>query len=228
MSKGLIVFDMDGVLVEVKESYRETIRATVLHFTQQPITHEQIQEYKNAGGWNNDWLLSQKICLDLGVEVPYDTIVKTFNEYFFGRGDTPGLMLRERWIAAPGLLERLNEIYDFAVFTGRLRAEAQMTLDRFASNLRFFAVIGDDNVENSKPAPDGLLKLRQMHPAGPILYIGDTIDDARSGQAAAVPFVGIAAKGSYLREDLVKILRANNARAVLEDINQLEDYLPHA
>jgi len=228
MARGLLVFDMDGVLVDVKESYRETIRATVQHFSGQEVTHEQIQEYKNAGGWNNDWLLSQKICADRSLEVEFATVVKVFNEYFFGNAETPGLMLRERWIAAPGLLERLNEIYDFAVFTGRLRAEAQMTLDRYASNLRFFAVIGDDDVENSKPAPDGLLKLRETHPTGPTLYIGDTIDDARAGQAAGVPFVGIAAKGSYLRDELVVALRANNARAVLDDINHLEDYLPHA
>ena len=28
-------------------------------------------------------------------------------------------MLRERWVAKPGILEKLNEQFDFAVFTGR-------------------------------------------------------------------------------------------------------------
>ena len=32
MVKGVIAFDMDGVLVEVSESYRETIVQTVKHF----------------------------------------------------------------------------------------------------------------------------------------------------------------------------------------------------
>ena len=31
--KDLIIFDMDGVLVDVSESYRAAIQATVLHFT---------------------------------------------------------------------------------------------------------------------------------------------------------------------------------------------------
>ena len=57
----LIVFDMDGVLAEVTESYREAIVQTVEHFTGQRITRDLIQEYKNRGGWNNDWALSQKI-----------------------------------------------------------------------------------------------------------------------------------------------------------------------
>ena len=65
----MIVFDMDGVLTEVSESYREAIVQTVLHFTGREITRDLIQEYKNQGGWNNDWALSQKIAADLGVNV---------------------------------------------------------------------------------------------------------------------------------------------------------------
>ena len=50
----LIVFDMDGVLAEVTESYREAIVQTVEHFTTKRVGHDLIQQYKNAGGWNND------------------------------------------------------------------------------------------------------------------------------------------------------------------------------
>jgi len=46
MEKPLIVFDMDGVLVDVSESYREAIVQTVRHFTGAEITRAQIQEYK--------------------------------------------------------------------------------------------------------------------------------------------------------------------------------------
>ncbi len=62
----IIVFDMDGVLTEVSESYREAIVQTVEHFTNQRITRDLIQQYKNQGGWNNDWALSQQIAADLG------------------------------------------------------------------------------------------------------------------------------------------------------------------
>ena len=50
----LIVFDMDGVLVDVTDSYRETIRDTVRQFTGISITHTEIQAAKNRGGSNND------------------------------------------------------------------------------------------------------------------------------------------------------------------------------
>ena len=71
----VIVFDMDGVLAEVTESYREAIVQTVKHFTGTLIDRDSVQEYKNRGGWNNDWALSQKIASDFGVEVPYQTVV---------------------------------------------------------------------------------------------------------------------------------------------------------
>jgi len=79
VSAQMIVFDMDGVLVDVTDSYRETIVRTVEHFTGKAITRDQIQDYKNRGGWNNDWALSRKICSDLGVEVEHRNIVEYFN-----------------------------------------------------------------------------------------------------------------------------------------------------
>ena len=57
--KNLLVFDMDGVLVEVTESYRAAIQQTVLHFSGGEPSREEIQEWKNrGGGWNDDWKLS--------------------------------------------------------------------------------------------------------------------------------------------------------------------------
>ncbi len=41
----VLVFDMDGVLVDVTDSYRETIVRTVEHFTGRTITRESIQDY---------------------------------------------------------------------------------------------------------------------------------------------------------------------------------------
>lgn len=224
----LIVFDMDGVLVEVSESYRETIVRTVEHFTGKRITRELVQEYKNAGGWNNDWALSRKIAADLGVDVPYDTVVEYFNSIFFGNvtdGIPDGLMARERWIAAPGLLESLAASYEFSIFTGRLREEAMMTLRRFANGLRFDPLIGAGDVTRGKPDPEGLEKIRALRPGAELVYIGDTVDDARSSKAAGVPFIGIAAPGVPQRERLVELLEAESPLAILNDINELPKVL---
>ncbi len=98
MSEPLLVFDMDGVLVDVTESYRETIQRTVEHFTGHRISREEIQDWKNRGGWNDDWALSHRLISDAGARVDYQVVVDYFNSIFHGDG-TSGLILRERWIA---------------------------------------------------------------------------------------------------------------------------------
>jgi HAD superfamily phosphatase len=220
----MIVFDMDGVLTEVSESYREAIVQTIQHFTGQQITRDLIQEYKNQGGWNNDWALSQKIAADLGISVEYGEVVSAFNERFLGKnGD--GLIQRERWFPQEGLLERLLARFELAIFTGRLRYEADISLKRFAGDCRFDPIICSDDVVNGKPAPDGLHSILRMKPGRKLIYVGDTVDDARSASAAGVPFIGIAADSHSRRGDLVKLFEAEHAIAVIENINQIESAL---
>lgn len=218
----MIVFDMDGVLVDVSDSYRETIVQTVRHFTGQTVARERIQEYKNAGGWNNDWDLSQKICADLGVAVNYQAVVDEFNRLFLGDNGEPGLITRERWIARPGVLERLHSQFDFGIFTGRLRFEADITLQRFAPALRFDAIVAADDLEHQKPHPEGLHRIAALDRERPLLYVGDTVDDARAARAAEVPFVGVAAETHGHRSELLRLFTQEKATHVIDNINELE------
>ncbi|MGA7236778.1 MAG: HAD-IA family hydrolase [Bryobacteraceae bacterium] len=224
MNKPLLVFDMDGVLADVTESYRETIARTVEHFTGSRPTHERIQEVKNAGGWNDDWRLSHHLVREAGIEAAFEDVVSHFQGLFLGNGSGEGgLMLRERWVAKPGALEKLNEQFDFAVFTGRPKVEADMTLRRFAPGLVFAPVIGMEDVDDHKPAPEGLLKILEANCDCRVFYVGDTVDDARCAKAARVPFIGIAAPSNPLYLDLVFLFQAEGAYAIVDDINYLEE-----
>ena len=220
----LIVFDMDGVLAEVTESYRESIVQTVRYFTGKTVTRDAIQDYKNQGGWNNDWALSQKIAADFGMQIDYDTVIEKFNEYFLGKNGT-GLITRESWFPQPGLLERLSERYGLSLFTGRLRYEADITLRRFAPDIAFDPMICADDVAAAKPAPEGLFMIQKQRPGQKLWYVGDTVDDARCARAAGVPFIGIAAHTHTKRGDLIALFRQENAVAILENINEIEGAL---
>jgi HAD superfamily hydrolase (TIGR01548 family) len=221
----LLIFDMDGVLVDVTESYRETICATVKHFTGAEITKAQIQDWKNQGGWNDDWRLSQHMIRQAGLEVDLETVIQHFQTLFHGSNGTEGLILRERWIARKGLFERLGGRFQLAVFTGRLRWEAEFTLQRFAPELAFAPIVGSDDVARLKPFPDGLLKICAGAPGCKAWYVGDTRDDGLSAQAAGVPFIGIASPANPRYAELKRSLQETGAVAVLEDINQLETVL---
>jgi HAD superfamily hydrolase (TIGR01548 family) len=220
-SPDVIVFDMDGVLVEVTASYREAIRETVRHFTGELVSHDLIQDFKNAGGWNNDWLLSHRLIADRGKTVEYADVVDYFNRVFLGEnGD--GLIRYENWMPANGLLEGLQKRATLAIFTGRAKYEADITLERYAQGIEFNPIITDDSVPNPKPAPDGLLQIMQRYPEKTIWYLGDTVDDARSAQSAGVPFVGVSTPHNPRHQEITRILKSLGAFAVLADINELE------
>jgi HAD superfamily phosphatase len=224
MRAEVLVFDMDGVLVDVTASYGETIRETVRRFTGREVSHEAIQDLKNAGGWNNDWELTHKLIRDAGVAVDYETVVAAFQSLFLG-SDGNGWIRRERWIPRPGLLETLARRYRMAIFTGRTHQEARLTLERFARGIPFDPVIGSDDVREGKPAPEGLLRIAERTDASALVYVGDTVDDARAARAARVPFVGIAATQNPRRAELEALLSAEGAFAVLADVNELPEVL---
>jgi len=223
--KRILVFDMDGVLVDVTDSYREAICQTVALYTGERPSRELIQEFKNRGGFNNDWVLTHRLVTDAGVETTYEDVVARFNELFLGR-NYDGLITRERWIAAGGLLERLAANWKLAIFTSRMRYELDATLARFGFAGLFDPTITHEDVERPKPAPEGLLAIAGAHPDAEVWYAGDTIDDANAARAAGVPFIGIAAPGSPGRGALIDCLRAAGARAIIDDINHLEGVLP--
>ena len=67
-NKNLIVFDMDGVLIDVSRSYRDSVRQTAKLFFKKAPSFEKLPEplfpltdlaaVKQSGGLNNDWDLS--------------------------------------------------------------------------------------------------------------------------------------------------------------------------
>ena len=221
----VIVFDVDGVLVNVTASYREAIRETVRRFTGEEISNESIQEWKNKGGWNNDWDLCHRLVSDRGVTVTYNEVVEVFNRFFFGNnGD--GLILREEWIPRPEFFIRLAKSYTVAIFTGRVGYELVPTIQRFASEVPFAPIVTADDVENQKPAPDGLLQIQKRYAGQTIWYLGDTVDDGRAAKSAGVPFIGIAEKSSPRYDELVRVLKEQGAIAVLDNVNELLGMLP--
>lgn len=89
MKDPLIIFDMDGVLIDVTGSYREVTRQTVILYlssvigakvSRDFITLEDVDAIKKSGGLNNDWDLSY-------------AIINTILHYFFDSQNTESMHL---------------------------------------------------------------------------------------------------------------------------------------
>jgi len=63
MDADTVVLDIDGVLVDVAGSYRRAIVESVERVYGETIAQPAIQQFKDAGGFNNDWELTYAVAL---------------------------------------------------------------------------------------------------------------------------------------------------------------------
>ncbi|WP_323674506.1 TIGR01548 family HAD-type hydrolase [Halorubellus sp. PRR65] len=63
MNVDAVVLDVDGVLVDVADSYRRAIVESIETVYGRTIRKDDIQRFKDAGGFNNDWELTDAAAL---------------------------------------------------------------------------------------------------------------------------------------------------------------------
>ncbi len=63
MNVDAVVLDIDGVLVDVADSYRRAIVESIDQVYGETIDRTAIQQFKDAGGFNNDWELTDAAAL---------------------------------------------------------------------------------------------------------------------------------------------------------------------
>jgi HAD superfamily phosphatase len=221
----LVVFDVDGVLVDVHGSFHRSIIDTVKHFTGRRVTYAQIQQWKMRSGYNDDWNLTTDWVNSLGRKVNYPEVKRAFQKIYWGANGRKGNVWRERWLVSPRRLERWAKRAELSLFTGRTRKELMHTLEHFGVTHLFPRVVTMDDVENLKPNPEGLQRLLKGADPKTAIYLGDNLDDALASERAGVPFLGVLPHGSEAHRVRAGQLRKHGARVILHSTNELEKHL---
>ncbi|MGH9679091.1 MAG: HAD family hydrolase, partial [Candidatus Acidiferrales bacterium] len=152
----LVIFDVDGVLVDVHGSFHQSIIDTVHFFTGHRPTHAEIHTWKNRSGYNDDWRLSTDWVASLGKDVAYEEVKARFQKFYWGTKTRPGNVAKERWLVTHKRLERWSRRAELALFTGRTRRELSHTLEGTDASRIFRRAVTMDDVEKGKPDPEGL------------------------------------------------------------------------
>lgn len=220
----VIIFDVDGVLVDTTGSFQRTTLETVRFFTGKRVTRRELHQWKNKPGFNDDWKLSTAWVHSLGGTQTYDEVKRKFVELYWGANQKRNVV-REKWLLPLTQLKRLAASSELAIFTGRVWEELNYTLDR--SNVRkyFRQIVTAEDVKQGKPHPEGLFKILHGRAPSSALYVGDNVDDALAAQAAEVPFVGILPRRSQERRERGPLLRKWGAKTLLGHIKELERWL---
>ncbi|MHA1568914.1 MAG: aminotransferase class I/II-fold pyridoxal phosphate-dependent enzyme [Alphaproteobacteria bacterium] len=119
-----LLFDMDGVLADVSQSYRAAIAATAESYGVS-VTTDEISAAKAEAGANDDWLVTQRLLARHGVEADLAEVTARFEKLYQGTPEQAGLREKETLLIDHDLLRRLAERIPLGVVTGRPRADAE-------------------------------------------------------------------------------------------------------
>jgi HAD superfamily phosphatase len=119
MQVDAVVLDIDGVLVDVADSYRRAIVESIEQVYDETISRDAIQKFKDAGGFNNDWELTYAAALYLlARRQGFDRDIESFTDLIEATGG--GLDAAETVVVnavGPAERERIYDTWD----TDRLR-----------------------------------------------------------------------------------------------------------
>ena len=219
--KPSLVFDMDGVLVDARKSYRVAIEKTFEKFAGKTVSQEEIQAAKNLGGLNNDWDLTMYLLEKEGIKVTYKELVDCFQEIYWADGK--GVINNETPLFDITILKKLSKDYNLSIFTGRLKAEAMFALEKFNAVDLFFPILTTDDIPDGmgKPNPFGLNLTKEITISNDYTYFGDTTDDILAAKAAGYKAIGVLPPQDK-SEELKQSLHNKGASFVLNSINDIE------
>lgn len=200
-----VVFDIDGVIRDVGQSYRRALADTVEKFTGDLLpqavrpTMDQIDALKQEGKWNNDWLGSQELiyraaevqgCSRASLDLTYDAVVSYFQTCYRGQGQHPdqwdGYVTQEPLLMDLGYLHSLTQAgVPWGFFSGATRDSVDYVLQRRLGLEDPITFAMEDGPE--KPDPTGLLSVVQRlqeeschRSVTAVIYCGDTNSDMQT------------------------------------------------
>jgi len=215
------IWDMDGVLADVSQSYRQAIIRTAAEFGVE-VKHNDIAEAKMAGNANNDWILTHRLIrksIKSTDTIPeLEEVTKKFEDLYQGE-----LRFLEKLLVPSEILEKFQNLLPMAIVTGRPRADALNFLEiHHISQFFKFLVCMEDAPGKPDPAPVHLA-LQKLEISRAIM-IGDTPDDIRAAVAAGIVGVGILSpteKAGTHAELVKQALLTSGASKIVNSVDEL-------
>jgi phosphoglycolate phosphatase len=211
---GLVVFDLDGTLIDSTDDLADAVNATLARVRPgtPPLPLEKVRSFVGHGAR----ALVERSLEESKLEQRADEVLPLFLEFYRGH-------LLDRTRLYPGVAEALAGLdgYRLAVLSNKPADMSRTILRGLGVADRFLRIWGPEDVPARKPDPAGLLRLMAEAGAGRdrTAMVGDSAVDIRTGRAAGVLTVGV----SYGLDP--EGLRAEPPDVLLDDLRQLRRHL---
>lgn len=213
--KLVVLFDLDGVLIDSFEPWFIAFNQTLDHFGLAKISKEKFRR--------KFWGPELKINLDrIGLD---EDAVRYCQSQYIGLIDKVKLYQN-----AKKILETVRRTYKTGLVTNTPKEGVSKILSHFRLGSYFDGVVTGDDVSVAKPNPEIVIKacgLLGVDPKDAIL-VGDTKSDVLAGRGAGCTVVGLNVDADKKIRDLTELLRLlsyEEARRILisSDIIKLQD-----
>jgi HAD superfamily phosphatase len=221
----ILIFDVDGVLVDVRGSYWRSALDTVRYLTGKRVTYAELHGWKSKPGFNDDWSMVSAWVTSLGRPTTYEQARQAFEKFYWGSNGEVGNVRNERLLVTPRQIDRWAQRFELNLFTGRTRQEFSFTFKGWPAMPRFRSVVTMEDVKHKKPDPEGLIKILAQRDPATALYLGDNIDDALAAHDASVPFLAVIAPGEHGYRNRAARFRKLGAIALLPRVTALNAWL---
>jgi phosphoglycolate phosphatase len=184
----LIVFDLDGTLIDTAPDLVDTLNVILAREGLEPIPFEQARGMIGAGARR---LLERGLRRDAGA-LPGDIIERLYKDFLAYYAQH----MADRSRAFPGLEPALDALagagHQFAVCTNKLESLSVELLKALNLAQRFTAICGQDTFGMQKPDPDILRRtIARAGEIGNAIVVGDSMTDVATARAAGVPIIAV-------------------------------------
>jgi phosphoglycolate phosphatase len=173
----LLIFDLDGTLVNSLEDITASVNFTMTRLGRPPIPLEQVRQFVGDG-------ITLLLTRALGGRAELLEDAQGIYTVHHSRN----LAVRSRLY--PGVRETLEHFraLPMAVVTNKGRAFSEPLLEQLGIRRYFTMIVAADDGVPLKPAPDALIRIMEHHSIDKRLsaMVGDGIQDIEAGKAAGI------------------------------------------
>lgn len=177
-----ILFDLDGTLLNTRDLINRSFIHTFEHFfPEHTLTDEELDSFFGPS-------LRQTFSRYSKDEKEIEEMVRYYREYNVSVHD-------EHVTAFPGSKSLIKTLarkgYKVGVVSSKKTDLVEHGLDLFGMIDYVRVVIGEEDVKNPKPDPEGILKAMDMLHSKKALYVGDGVGDIEAGKNANIDTIGV-------------------------------------
>lgn len=189
MSASLVVFDLDGTLIDTAHDLVASLNHTIGLEGLDPVGYGDLTYLVGHGGQvmiKRAFSLRGRDITDGELERMLDVFVEHY------AAAMPGVS-----VPYPGLIDAMDRLsaagYRLAVCTNKMEGLARRLIDGLGLTARFAAITGGDTFAVRKPDAEHLLGTVRLAQADPkrTVMVGDSLNDILVARNAGVPSIGV-------------------------------------